>query len=79
MFDIKVADWQSYIPPITQSYEVSAFTGAMNYSYPLLTFEGPGGLKPDLTLSYNSQTIDQSIAYTQASQLGWVGLLRQGL
>lgn len=71
VFDIKVADWQSYIPPITQSYEVSAFTGAMNYSYPLLTFEGPGGLKPDLTLSYNSQTIDQSIAYTQAS---WVGM-----
>ena len=27
VFDIKVADWQSYIPPITQSYEVSAFTG----------------------------------------------------
>lgn len=71
VFDIKVADWQSYIPPITQSYEVSAFTGAMTYSYPLKTFAGPGGLKPELTLSYNSQIIDQSIAYTQAS---WVGM-----
>ena len=71
VFDIKAADWQSYIPPITQSYEVSAFTGALNYSYPLQTFAGPGGLKPDLTLSYNSQIIDQSIAYTQAS---WVGM-----
>ncbi|NLW73160.1 MAG: hypothetical protein GXY37_09800, partial [Chloroflexi bacterium] len=71
VFDIKVADWQSYIPPITQSYEVSAFTGAMTYSYPLKTFTGPGGLKPELTLSYNSQIIDQSVAYTQAS---WVGM-----
>lgn len=71
VFDVKVSDWQSYIPPITQSYEVSAFTGAMNYSYPLKTFAGPGGLKPELTLSYNSQIIDQSIAYSQAS---WVGM-----
>ena len=71
VFDIKVADWQSYIPPITQSYEVSGFTGSMSYSYPIQTFAGPGGLKPDLVLSYNSQSIDQSIAYTQAS---WVGM-----
>lgn len=71
VFDIKVANWQSYIPPITQSYEVSGFTGAMTYNYPLQTFAGPGGLKPDLTLRYNSQVIDQSIAYTQAS---WVGM-----
>ena len=71
VFDIKVENWQSYIPPITQSYEVSGFTGAMAYNYPLQTFAGPGGLKPDLTLRYNSQVIDQSIAYTQAS---WVGM-----
>ena len=71
VFDIKATDWQSYIQPITQSYEVSAFTGALTYNYPINTFEGPAGLKPYLSLNYNSQAIDQSVAFTQPS---WVGM-----
>lgn len=71
IFDIGASDWQSYMPPSIKDFEVSGFTGAATYDYPIQTFEGPGGLKPELSLSYNSQVIDQGAALTQAS---WVGM-----
>ena len=71
LFDIKASDWQAYMPPSIQDFEVSGFTGAATYSYPIQTFEGAGGLKPELNLTYNSQIVDQGVAFTQAS---WVGM-----
>lgn len=38
---------------------------------PFWTPAGPGGLQPSLTLSYNSQVIDESMAFSQPS---WVGM-----
>ena len=71
VFDYKPGEWQSYIPPILESYQVSEFTGAATYQIDLPTFEGPNGLKPELSLTYNSQIIDEGSAYSQAS---WVGM-----
>ena len=71
VFDIGVDNWQSFQPPILESYQVSAFTGAATYSYPLPVFEGANGLTPNLSLNYNSQVVDEGSVWTQAS---WVGL-----
>ncbi|MFZ3070411.1 MAG: SpvB/TcaC N-terminal domain-containing protein, partial [Anaerolineaceae bacterium] len=71
VFDYKAANWQSYVPPLLENYQVSEFTGAATYQMDFPAFEGPNGLKPNLTLSYNSQIIDEGSAYTQAS---WVGM-----
>lgn len=71
IFDIGVRDWQAYMPSSIKDFEVSGFTGAAIYEYPIQTFDGPGGLKPGLSLSYNSQVVDQGAAFSQAS---WVGM-----
>ncbi len=71
VFDIGVNNWQANHLPTIDAFQVSNFTGAATYSYPIEVPPGPGGLQPSLLLNYNSQVVDQSIAKTQAS---WVGM-----
>ena len=44
--------------PSLQGFQVSSFTGAASYSYPIDVPAGPGGLKPSLSLSYSSGATD---------------------
>ena len=70
-FSMGVNDWQASHLPTVDTFQVSQFTGAGTFSLPIEVPAGPGGLQPDLTLSYNSQVADQANALTQAS---WVGM-----
>ncbi|MBI4760292.1 MAG: hypothetical protein HY780_03655 [Chloroflexi bacterium] len=71
VFDIGVNNWQSSRLPTVDSFQVSEFTGAGTYSYPINVPPGPGGFQPNLTLTYNSQVVDQATLNTPAS---WVGM-----
>lgn len=71
VFDYKAATWQTNSLPTVDAFKVSNFTGAGTYEMGFWTPPGPAGLQPDLKLTYNSQVIDESSAYSQAS---WVGM-----
>ena len=70
-FDIKVQDWESARLPGLSGFQISPFTGAASYSIPIEVPPGPGGQQPSLSLSFNSQAVNNFNARTQAS---WVGL-----
>ena len=70
-FDVDVFNWQANRLPTVNDFQVSGYTGAATYSYPFQIPAGPGGFQPSLTLSYNSQVVDQATLNTQAS---WVGM-----
>jgi RHS repeat-associated protein len=71
VFDYKANNWQTNSLPTVDSFKVSDFTGAATYGMSFWTPPGPGGLQPSLSLNYNSQVIDESSAFSQAS---WVGM-----
>jgi len=71
IFDANATDWEGTHLPGVKGWQVSNFTGAATYSYPLQMPDGPGGLKPSLTLNYDSQVVDSATLETQA---GWVGM-----
>jgi RHS repeat-associated protein len=71
VYDYKAASWQAYTLPSVDAFKVNDFTGAGTYAMDFWSPPGPGGLKPSLSLTYNSQVIDESSSYTQAS---WVGM-----
>jgi RHS repeat-associated protein len=70
VFDYKATSWQGYVPPSVDSFQVSEYTGAASYSVDLWTPPGSAGLQPNISLQYNSQVVDESVAFTQAA---WVG------
>jgi uncharacterized repeat protein (TIGR01451 family) len=59
--------------PTLQGFQVSAFTGAATYNYPIDVPTGPGGLTPDLSLSYSSSASDGDNGERPKWQAGWVG------
>lgn len=71
VFDYKANNWQSAMVPSVEAFKTSDFTGAGTYQINMWTPPGPNGLQPSITLSYNSQVVDESLAFTQAS---WVGM-----
>lgn len=60
--------------PSLQGWQVSMYTGAASYSYPIDVPAGPAGLKPSLSLSYSSGATDGKSGLRQKQQAGWVGL-----
>jgi len=71
VFDYKANNWQSQMLPTVDAFKTSDFTGSGTYQINMWTPPALGGLQPPLTLSYNSQIIDESSAFSQAS---WVGM-----
>lgn len=53
------------------AFQVSEYSGAASYSYSLTVPPGPGGLAPNLTLTYSSAIPDSAGPHSQAS---WVGM-----
>ncbi|MFL6118588.1 RHS repeat-associated core domain-containing protein [Actinophytocola sp.] len=53
-------------------WDVSGQTGDFTWSYPLRVPPSPGGLAPDLALSYASSTVDGRTSATN-NQASWVG------
>ena len=62
----------AYIPSL-QGFQTSLLTGAASYRYPIEVPAGPGGLKPELTLSYSSAASDGRGGTRSRWQAGWVG------
>jgi RHS repeat-associated protein len=60
--------------PSLQGFQVSSFTGAANYNYPIDLPAGTGGLKPSVALSYSSAATDGAAGKRLTQQAGWVGL-----
>jgi RHS repeat-associated protein len=54
------------------SWQVSPQTGDFTWSYPLRVPPAPGGLEPDLALSYASSAVDGRTSATN-NQASWVG------
>lgn len=75
VFDIDVNNWQASHLPTVDAFQVSSFTGAATYSLPIEVPSGPGGFQPSLSLTYNSQVVDQAIlGVNSGQQASWVGM-----
>ncbi|NJM07894.1 hypothetical protein HC891_19440, partial [Candidatus Gracilibacteria bacterium] len=62
---------EAYLPSV-KGWQVDTFTGAASFDYPLDVPAGPGGLKPQLNLTYNSSATDSN-GWNNSHQAGWVG------
>ncbi len=63
---------EAYIPSL-QGWQVSLYTGAVSYQYPIEVPAGPGGVKPSVSLSYSSGSSDGLGGEREKQQAGWVG------
>ncbi|HEX8631941.1 MAG TPA: hypothetical protein VF755_27595, partial [Catenuloplanes sp.] len=59
------------LPP-SSTWSVNESAGGLNWSYPTRVPPVPGGLAPDVTLSYSSQTVDGNTSATN-NQGSWIG------
>lgn len=57
--------------PVFSEPNVSLFSGAATYSYPIEVPAGRGGLAPDLALSYGSRAVDGLAAWSQGGEVGF--------
>lgn len=71
VFDYTIETIETARIPSLANFQAAQFTGAGTYSMDFWTPPGPGGLQPEFTLSYNSQTVDSAKNTTQGS---WVGM-----
>ena len=68
----------SWKPPVTSSvssFQTAPFTGTGTYSIPIAAPKAIGGTAPNITLTYNSQQVDDGGATTSSNQIrvgkGW--------
>jgi hypothetical protein len=50
---------------------VDRFSGGLVWAYPLDLPPGPGGIRPDLRLAYNSRRLDGVLTWAQSDGVGW--------
>ena len=74
-----------YLPAVRGFQELDLYSGAASYAYPLELPPGRGGLTPQLTLSYNSGSVDWPahpaepltqaawVGYGWSLEVGWIG------
>jgi YD repeat-containing protein len=62
----------AYLPSL-QGWQVSLFTGAASFSYPIEVPPGPAGLKPNLVLRYSSAATDGDVGRRPTQQAGLIG------
>lgn len=62
----------AYLPSL-KGWQVDTFTGAFSYRYDFDIPAGPGAIKPDLALNYNSATTDGLTGLRENHQASWVG------
>ncbi|MDQ5823738.1 MAG: hypothetical protein M3441_05925 [Chloroflexota bacterium] len=63
---------EAYLPSL-KGWQVGLFTGNVSYQYPIDLPAGAGGMKPNLTLSYNSSSTDGKTGMRALHQASWVG------
>ncbi len=63
---------EAFLPSL-QGFQASLYTGAASFSYPIAVPKGPGGLAPNLTLSYSSAAYDGKGGIRNKQQAVWVG------
>lgn len=59
--------------PTLQGWQTNLFNGSVSYQYPFDLPAGPGGIKPQLHLSYNSASTDGASGQRLGTQSSWVG------
>ncbi|HEY0071713.1 MAG TPA: hypothetical protein VGE04_17240, partial [Chloroflexia bacterium] len=59
--------------PSLQGWQVGLFTGNLSYQFPIEVPAGPGGMKPDVSLGYNSSSTDGATGERANHQSGWAG------
>ncbi len=62
----------AYLPSL-KGWQVSDFTGAVSYNYPIDVPAGPGGLKPPVSLNYSSAATDGGTGVRFDQQAGLIG------
>lgn len=65
-------DWAASPLAASAAWNVSAQTGSFSWSYPMRTPPSPGGLDPDISLGYDSGSLDGKVASAN-SQAGEIG------
>ncbi|WP_423461987.1 RHS repeat domain-containing protein [Promicromonospora sp. MS192] len=65
-------DWSATSLDPSASWDVTGNTGAFTWSYPMRTPPVPGSLTPDVSLNYDSGSLDGKVASTN-SQAGEIG------
>ncbi len=70
VFDYTTANFDVARLPNLDAFQVSQFTGAATYSYPLVFPAGPGGMQPSASIDYNSQNTDNANSIRQGGLLG---------
>ncbi|MFI5843831.1 RHS repeat-associated core domain-containing protein [Catenuloplanes sp. NPDC051500] len=65
-------DYSATTPTASSSWTVAGSSGALSWSYPMRVPPVPGGLEPQVELSYSSQAVDGRTAATN-NQGSWIG------
>lgn len=59
--------------PSLQGWQVGLYTGDVSYQFPIDVPAGPGGIKPNLSLTYDSTSTDGDTGTRQKQQASWAG------
>ena len=83
LFSLGANSFSSYAMPPLDAAQVAEFTGSASYSIPIDVPAGPGGIKPSISLDYNSMSLEGFFydrptggdysTLTVGNQVSWVG------